>query len=206
VYLSTKWDYMKAIKKINSHLTNTELDILNICIKMFSQKISIASLFRELKEKQNISIYKFKKIFNSLKEKNQLYLLGKFNHPKAVKTLYLGAEFIPKISKEHHYKNTYKNKIFLKLLALDTEFYYDDNIDFYLPKRDEIIIGAPFIDERRLFTFLLSIEAFIICNKVKKITVVTDNSTGDLKYPFASVTLINYKVWESSQFSNKCIP
>ena len=197
---------MKAIKKINQHLTNTELNILSIYIKMFSQKVSVSSLFRELEEKQNISIYKFKKIFNSLKEKNQIYLLEKFNHPKAGKTLYLGTEVIPKISKEHYYKNTYKNKIFLKLLTLDTEFYYDNNIDFYLPKRDEIIIGVPFIDERRLFTFLLSIEAFIIGNKVKKITVVTDNGTGDLKYPFASVTLINYKAWESSQLSNRWIP
>lgn len=65
-----------------------------------------------------------------------------------------------------------------------------------------MIIGAAFIDERKLFGFLIGIETFIIQRGVKKITVITDNHTGNLKYPFTAVSLIDFKSWASSINNN----
>ena len=83
----------------------------------------------------------------------------------------------------------------MELLKSDTECYYEDGIDFYLPQSDEIILCKPFADERRLFKKLESIEAFIFSYGIQKITVITMNKEGTISHPLSSVAIIPFDIW-----------
>jgi hypothetical protein len=85
--------------------------------------------------------------------------------------------------------------IFLELLKSGVECYYEDGIDFYIPKNNEIILSKPFADERRLFQKLESIEAFIFTHSIKKVTAISMNNEGGISNPFAQVDIIPFDIW-----------
>lgn len=74
--------------------------------------------------------------------------------------------------------------VYLELLKQEKELFYDDDLEFYLPQDDEIILCKPFADERKVFKKLESLEAFIFTYSIRKITVVTMNKEGSLSTPF----------------------
>jgi len=66
---------------------------------------------------------------------------------------------------------------------------------FHLPSKNEIVLSKPFPDERRLLHFLIEIEAFIVQNGIKQITIVTTEKTATVTHPFSDVRLIPFDVW-----------
>jgi len=94
-----------------------------------------------------------------------------------------------------------ENEIFTlmkKQLSLKISLFYLSKVNqyiFYLPSKNEIILSKPFIDERRLFHFLIEIEAFIVQNGIKQITIVTTKKTATVTHPFSDVRLIPFDIW-----------
>ena len=72
---------------------------------------------------------------------------------------------------------------------------YEEEIDFYLPRSHEIILCKPFVDERRLFKKLESIEAFIFTHSIKKVTDITMNKEGNISHPLSQVDIIPFDIW-----------
>jgi uncharacterized protein len=177
-------------------LDDMEFDILRLCAKMLSQKLSAFNIYERLKLSRKISKDKLYKSFESLVEKKYVHLLEKFNHEKATKKVYLcDSSLKSALSVEKNFGRLFENMIFLELLKSGVECYYDDDIDFYLPNKNEIILCKPFADERRLFQKLESIEAFIFTHSIRKITAVTMNKEGKISHPLSQVEIIPFDIW-----------
>ncbi|MDF1879658.1 ATP-binding protein, partial [Sulfurimonas sp. SAG-AH-194-C20] len=122
--------------------------------------------------------------------------LQKFNAPKATKKIYLcDTSLKSALSVEKNFGRLFENMIFLELLKSGTECYYDDEIDFYLPQSDTIILCKPFADERRLFKKLESIEAFIFTHSIKKIIAISMNKESTISHPLSDVEIIPFDIW-----------
>jgi len=183
-------------KMLKYSLDEVEFDILTLCSKFMSQKLSAFSIYERLKQTRKISKDKLYKSFELLKSKNYIHSLPKYNHSKAIKKIYLcDTSLKSALSIEKNFGRLFENMIFLELIKSATECYYEDGIDFYLPQSDEIILCKPFADERRLFQKLESIEAFIFTHSIKKITAVSMNKEGSLSHPLASVAIIPFDIW-----------
>jgi hypothetical protein len=85
--------------------------------------------------------------------------------------------------------------IYLELLKSGKDCFYDDGIDFYIPKESEVILATPFADERALFKKIEAIESFIIRYQIKKITAVTMSKEGSVNHPFSHVEMVPFDIW-----------
>jgi len=177
-------------------LDDMEFDILRLAAKMMSQKLSAFTIYERLKTSRKISKDKLYKSFESLVEKKYIHLLEKFNHAKAIKKIYLcDTSLKSALSIEKNFGRLFENMVFLELLKSKTECYYDEEIDFYLPKTNEIILCKPFVDERQLFKKLESIEAFIFTHSITKVIAVTMNKEGSISHPLSKVEILPFDIW-----------
>ena len=177
-------------------LDDVEFDIVKLCAKFISQKLSAFTLYERLKQNRKISKDKLYKSYEALREKNYIHLLEKYAHPKATKKVYLCDTSIKTaLSIEKNFGRLFENMVYLELLKSNIECYYDDGIEFYLPHNDEIILCKPFADERRLFKKLESIEAFIFSYGIRKISVITMNKEGQISHPLSQVDIIPFDIW-----------
>jgi len=185
------------IQKMLMHtLDEIEFEIIKLAAKFMSQKLSAFTIYERLKQNRKISKDRLYKSFTSLHEKRYIHLLEKYAHTKATKKVYLCDISIKSaLSTEKNFGRLFENMVFLELLKSKSELFYAEDIEFYLPKRDEIILCKPFADERRLFKKLESIEAFIFTHKITKITVITMNKEGTISHPLATVDIIPFDIW-----------
>ena len=183
-------------KTLKYTLSDMELDILIYCTKMMAQKISPYSIYERLKQSRKISKDKLYKSFESLSSKNYIHQLQKVNHSKAIRKIYLcDTSLKPALTIDKHFGRVFENMIYLELLKSDTQCYYDEGIDFYLPQSSEIILATPFADERALFKKIEAIEAFIFGYQVKKITAITMSREGSVSHPFSKVEMVPFDIW-----------
>jgi hypothetical protein len=177
-------------------LNDIEFDIIKLCAKFMSQKLSAFTLYERLKQSRKISKDKLYKSFETLHEKHYIHFLQKYAHTKATKKVYLCDISIKSaLSIEKNFARLFENMVFLELLKSNTQCYYEDGIDFYLPESDTILLCKPFVDERRLFKKLESIEAFIFSYGVRKIIVITMNKEGTIAHPLSNVSIIPFDIW-----------
>ncbi len=185
------------LQSIMYHALDTmEFDIMKLCAKFMAQKLSAFTLYERLKPIRKISKDKLYKSYKHLQEKKYIHLLQKYAHAKATQKMYLcDTALNGALTTQKNFGRLFENMVYLELLKSKQECYYEDAIDFYLPRKDEIIICKPFVDERRLFNKLESIEAFLFTYEIKKITVITMNKEGTLSHPLSSVAIIPFDIW-----------
>lgn len=194
--VSTEERNIKIQQMLQFALDDVSFDILVLCAKFMSQKISAFTLYERLKNIRKISKDKLYKSFEMLLEKNYIHTLQKYNHSRATKKIYLcDTSLKSALSIDKNFARLFENMVFLELLKSQIECYYEDEIDFYIPQYEEIILCKPFVDERRLFKKLESIEAFIFTHSIKKVTVITMNNEGNLSHPLAKVDIIPFDIW-----------
>ena len=183
-------------KMLRFALDDIEFDIIKLCAKFMTQKLSAYTIYERLKLTRKISKDKLYKSFDGLVHKNYIHLLEKFAHARATKKVYLcDTSLKTALSIEKNFGNFFENMVYLELLKSQTECYYDDEIDFYLPQTHEIILCKPLVDERRLFKKLESIEAFIFTHSIEKVTAISMNKEGSLSHPLAVVEIVPYDIW-----------
>ena len=181
---------------LKKSLNDIAFDIMVFCAKHVSQKISAFSIYERLKQTRKISKDKLYTSFERLQKNNYIHLLGKFNYPKATKKIYLcDIAFKSALSVEKNFGKLFENMIYLELRKADITCYYEDDIDFYLPQSDEIILCKPFADERRLFQKLESIEAFLFTHSIKKVTAITMSKEGSISHPLSKVEMLPFDIW-----------
>jgi len=183
-------------KTLKCSLDEMEFDILKFCAKMMSQKISPYMIYERLKNKRKISKDKLYKSYEGLLKKNYIHTLEKFAHPKAVKKLYLcDSSLKSALSTDKNFSRLFENMIYLELLKSNTQCFYDDGIDFYIPHSDKIILCKPFTDERMLFKKIESIEEFIFTHQIKRVIAITMNKEGTISHPLSKVDMIPFDIW-----------
>jgi len=183
-------------KMLRYALDEFELDILIFCAKMMAQKVSPYAIYERLKQNRKISKDKLYNSYKNLCDKMYIHQLSKYKHPKATKKIYLcDISLKSALSIEKHFGRLFENMVYLELLKSGSECFYDDDIDFYIPSKDEIILCKPFADERRLFKKIESIEAFIFTYQVKYVTAITINKEGNISHPFSKIEMIPFDIW-----------
>ena len=188
--------HMYVQRTLRYTLDVMEFDILCFCAKMMSQKVSPFSIYERLKGSRKISKDKLYKSYENLVSKNYIHQLEKVQHPKATKKIYLcDISLKTALTIDKHFGRLFENMIYLELLKSNTECYYDDGIDFYLPESGEVILGMPFTDERSLFKKIEQIEAFIFSYQVNKVTAITMNKEGSISHPFSKVEMVPFDIW-----------
>ena len=177
-------------------LNEVEFDIVCICAKFVSLKLSPYNIYERLKLYRKISKDKLYRSFQELVDMGYIHILEKFNSKKAIKKVYLcDISLKSALSIEKNFAKLFENMIYLELLKSSTQCYYDDDIDFYIPKNNEIILCKPFVDERRLFKKLESIEAFIFTHSITNVTVITMNKEGSISHPLSKIDIIPFDIW-----------
>ena len=181
---------------LSNTLDSIEFDIIIVCARMMSQKLSAFTIYERLKSSRKISKDKLYKSYENLIAKKYIHTLEKFNHTRATKKVYLcDTSLKSALSIEKHFGRLFENMIFLELLKQGDECYYEDGIDFYLPQENEVILGMAFTDERALFKKLEQIESFLFSYQVTKVTAVTMNKEGSLSHPISKVEMLPFDIW-----------
>ncbi len=187
-------------QKLQMKLNEIEFAIFEFIAKHNATFLSPFMIYERLKQKRKISKDKTYQSYKSLKEKRYIYELEKFEHPKAIKKLYLADIFFKTaLSTDKHFGRLFENLIFLELIKHGYEFYYHDSVEFYLPKYHRVIIPKPFADERRLFKRIEQMEAFIIQNGIQEVVAITINKESTLSHPFATIKMIPFDYWALSE-------
>lgn len=183
-------------KVLTRALEPIELDIVIQATKMVTQKVSAFNLYERLKVERKISKDKLYLHVQSLLDKRYLYTLGKYNHPNAVKKLYLCDIAIKHaLNLQKHFGRVFENLVYLELVKHSVECYYDEGIDFYLPERGQIVLALPFANEHALFNKVEALEGFIIMHGVREVIVVTMNTESSLSHPMADITMTPFSMW-----------
>ncbi|MDD2951395.1 MAG: ATP-binding protein [Sulfuricurvum sp.] len=186
--------YLQSI--LNRALEPIEFSILSQASKMVTQKVSAFNLYERLKGERKISKDKLYLHLQSLFDRGYLKSLGKFNHPSAVKKLYLCDIAIKHaLVLQKHFGRIFENLVFSELDKRHVECYYDEGIDFYLPQRAQIIIASPFANEHALFKKVEALEGFIVSNRVREVIVVTMNLESTLSHPISRIEMIPFERW-----------
>lgn len=183
-------------KTLKNALDPIEFDILSLATKMVTQKVSAFNLYERLKGERKISKDKLYVHVQSLLDKRYLYPLAKYQHPNAVKKLYLcDIALKHALNLQKHFGRVFENLIFLELVKHGIECYYDEGIDFYLPKRRQIVLALPFANEHALFKKVEALEGFIITNGITGIIAVTMNLESTLSHPIARIEMVPFSQW-----------
>jgi len=190
-------DRMVYLQKLLSNaLNDIEFSILVQSSKMITQKVSAFAIYERLKSERKISKDKLYAELDSLFSKEYLLGLQKFNHPGALKKLYLCDIALKNaLTLQKHFGRLFENLVFLELYKHDIECYYEEGIDFYLPARNPIVLAVPFANEHALFKKIESLEAFIVLHRIEEVIAVTMNHESSLSHPIAQISLIPFSQW-----------
>ena len=181
---------------LKSSLDTIEFDILKLCAKMMSQKLSAFTIYERLKTTRKISKDKLYKSFDILVNKNYIHTLEKFEHSRATKKIYLcDISLKAALTTDKHFGRLFENMVYLELLKSNVKCFYDEQIEFYIPTKGEIILCMPFSDERALFKKIEQIEAFIFTHSIEKITAITMNTEGSISHPLSQVEMLPFDIW-----------
>lgn len=125
----------------------TEFHILKILIENIDEKKSLFQLFNVLKTKMKISKDKFYETCKYFEDNKTIYFLQKYNQEKSAKKIFcFNHSFLNVLSHTKKFKNEFSNMIFLELINKYKEFYYLDNIDFYIKEKNLAIVSIPFFN------------------------------------------------------------
>jgi len=186
--------YIQKVLKLA--LEELEFKILIFCAKMLAQKVSPFAIYERLRQHTKVSKDKLYKSFQNLTHKQYIYELPKIEHLKATKKIYLcDISLKSALSIDKNFGRLFENMVYLELLKSGNKCFYDDEIDFYIQKKSEVILCKPFTDERSLFKKIQKIEAFIITYQIKKVTAVTINREGSVSHPVSKIEMIPFDIW-----------
>lgn len=186
--------YLQSV--LQRGLEPIEFSILSQASKMVTQKVSAFNLYERLKGERKISKDKLYLHLQSMYERGYLKSLSKYNHPSAVKKLYLCDIAIKHaLVIQKHFGRLFENLVFSELDKHHIECYYDEGIDFYLPHRGQIIIASPFANEHALFKKVEALEGFIVSNRVREVIAVTMNLESTLSHPISRIEMIPFERW-----------
>ncbi|NOQ30047.1 MAG: ATP-binding protein [Helicobacteraceae bacterium] len=183
-------------KLLKTSVSEIEFSIMYLIANLFTHNISAFSLYEKLKLTQKISKDKLYSSYESLVQKNYIHELAKFDRKRAVKKVYLCDSALKQaLTANKNFSLIFEHIIFLELYKHNKNAFYEDNIEFYLPDENSVIVAMPFGNERTLFKKLESIEAFIFEHNITSIIAITMSHEGEITHPIATVNMIPFSMW-----------
>ncbi len=160
------------------------------------ERISAFTLFHEIKVFHKISKDKFYAILKKLQEEQTLFLIEKFQAPKADKKVYL-IDFAIKsvLTFEKDFIKRFENIIFLELMKSREEVYFTDLLDFYLPHHDRAIMAMPFLPLSIIKNKLSRLESELKKYKIQTLTILTLEHEEHFYHDKLSVEVLPFWDW-----------
>ena len=163
-------DFFKAKKlQENLKLMGYDYDILKFLFSHIGEKFSLYQIYQILKKTKKLSKDKFYNEIDLLEKDKVIFFVDKFNSTKAPKKVF-GYNF--------GYKNalTYNKNVLgilenMVFLELKEEVYYLENINFYLPEKNKIILVYPFITEEQLKEKLKKLPKNLAFDIIEVVTI-----------------------------------
>jgi hypothetical protein len=148
--------------------------ILKILFLNIDEKKSLYQLFNTLKNQIKISKDKFYATVKTFENSGLVYFLPKYNQEKAIKKVYsYNHAFLNAISHAKKFKNEFTNMVFLQLESNFEKIYYLDNIDFFIPSENYVILSIPFFNPLLKKGIEKKLNKVLKENEIKKIDIVT---------------------------------
>ena len=184
-------DFFKAKQlQTDLKLMDYDYDILKFCFTNIGEKFSLYQIYQILKKTKKISKDKFYNEIERLQKNKILFFVDKFNSLNVPKKMFsYNFGYKSALSYDKNIKATLENMVFLELKE---EVYYFDNITFYLPEKEEIILVYPFIDEFQLEEKLKELPKKISYSKIE---VVTISNEFELKFKNKIVEVQPFWIW-----------
>jgi hypothetical protein len=183
-------NYLKKFSQTNLKLMDYDYDILKFCLSHIGEKFSLYQIYQILKKTKKLSKDKFYNEIERLQKDKVIFFVDRFaslNAPKKLFSYNFG--YKTALTYDKNVTALLENMVFLEL---DEEVYYLDNVNFYLPEKDKIILVYPFIDEEKLVQKLKKLPKKI---KFDKIEVVTISNEYELSYKNIKVEVKPFWIW-----------
>jgi predicted AAA+ superfamily ATPase len=183
-------------EELQHALDDIEFGLMLLAARMASQKVSAFMLYERLKAERKISKDMLYKKLEALTAKGYLHQVEKYGHSRAAKKLYLCDIAVKNaLTTQKHFGRLFENLVCLEMLKRGYEIFYDEGIDFYLPRQHRVVLCIPFGNEEMLFKKIESIEGFIITHGITRVEVVTMSSESSLRHPFVTVEMLPLATW-----------
>jgi predicted AAA+ superfamily ATPase len=181
---------------LKSHLSEKELILFKTLASMNGQKVSVHQLYIKLKTTIKISKDKLYEMFYQLHQKHFFYLIQKYNQPKSAKKIYM-FDFTLKnvLTYNKDFNTLFANLVLLELKRNYQKIYYLDNLDFYMPEANIIIIAQPFSSPQQIEKKLQKIIQFGTENYLKEIIILTMNQNNNLGHIYPNYKTLSFTQW-----------
>lgn len=171
-------------------------DLLQLTARLMTQKVSAYMLYERLKTRRRISKDMLYRHFDTMLNAGYIHAVEKYAHPRATKKIYLCDIALKNaLYFQKHFGRLFENLLLLELVKKYADIYYEDQIDFYLPAQQRVILAMPFGTKEILFKRMEQAEPFIITHGIKTVEVVTMSSESVLHHPFVDVEMIPFSQW-----------
>ena len=178
----------------------TTFEILFLLIKSAAEKKSVYQLFNQLKKSIKISKDKFYETVKQFENNRMIFFIQKYQQPKAVKKLFVFNHALTDIvSYKKNFNNLFKNMVFLELKNRYEEIFYLDNIDFYIPKENLIILPIPFFNALVSSSIISKVLPIIEKYNIEQITIVTVSGEQNILIGDIDASIITFYDWALSQ-------
>ncbi len=173
-----------------------ELEILFLLVKSASEKKSIFQLFNTLKKTTKISKDRFYKTCEKYEQNHIIYFCQKFEQPKAVKKIFIfNHALLDIVSYNKNFNNLFQNMVYLEIYKKHKEIYYLDNIDFYIPEDNLIILTIPFFNNFEVINISMKLSPYIKKYDIKKIYIITVSNEKDINISNINAKVIKFYDW-----------
>lgn len=149
---------------------------------------SVLNIFNKLKQEHKISK---QSVFDEIKKLENEYVLFWVEHTdkKVKKPYFLNFAIKDALSIKKDFKKTFENIVLCELLKLDSEIFYNNIFDFYLPNESLGIICEPFLDIDLAKLKIKKLENEL--NKVSNVVFITNNTSASFK----NITISPFYEW-----------
>ena len=171
-------------------------DLLQLAARLHTQKVSAHLLYERLKSERRISKDMLYRRYEQMVAEGYLHAVAKFGYPRATKKLYLCDIALKNaLVFQKHFGRLFENMVLTELVKHHAAVYYEEQIDFYLPEANRVILCMPFGTKEILFKKIEQAEAFIVTHGVVKVEVITMSSESSLHHPFVDAEMIPFAQW-----------
>ncbi|MEA3383735.1 MAG: ATP-binding protein [Campylobacterota bacterium] len=173
-----------------------EYEILFLLIKSSGEKKSIFQLFNQLKKTTKISKDKFYEICDNFEFNNIVFFCKKYEQPKAVKKIFIfNHALMDIVSYNKNFTNLFTNMVFLELNKYQNEVFYLDNIDFYIPKENKIVLSIPFFNNIIIANITKKLLPIIEKQNIQELFIITVSSDQEIYIGDLEVQVMTFYNW-----------
>ena len=174
--------------------------LLCTAARLHTQKVSAFMLYERLKAERKISKDMLYRQFDRMVGEGYLHTVAKFGYPRATKKLYLCDIALKNaLVFQKHFGRLFENMVLTELVKHHDSVFYEEQIDFYLPDTNRVILCMPFGTKEILFKKIEQAEAFIVTHGVTRVEVITMSSESSLHHPFVDAEMIPFAQWALSE-------